>query len=165
MDPIKQIYLQKGERHERHVHVTWDGQYLPHPLTQKATNWHEPTHAQTLVTHQFSAKSVKKCLTNRWLTKKIHIFCKISSFCHIQPISAIHGPKKDSQRQVVSHLKCTSIHAAQAIVFRDVQPPVTFLLSTLWTVLASSWGRGSKCGLYSTALLHYSLYFSCTIRP
>ena len=73
------------------MHVTFTTQYLVHLCSYLAAIWHEPTHAQTLVTHQFSAKSVKKCQRNRRFTKKFRISKKShlsATFSRFQPFSA-----------------------------------------------------------------------------
>ena len=55
-----------------------------------------PNPGHTPICSQIGKEMPEKSLAN-W---KFSNFCKISSFCHIQPISAIYGPKEDSPRQL-----------------------------------------------------------------
>ena len=57
--------LQLMDRRMRHVNVSETPEYLRHPQTQRAEIWFVISPDQSLATHQFSAKSEKKCQRNR----------------------------------------------------------------------------------------------------
>ena len=83
-----------------------------------------PNPDHTPICSQIGKEMPEKSLVN-W---KFSNFLSFPSLCHIQPISAIFCPKEDSPRQL-SHVGCTSIQAAQAIVSREVH--TTVLLNKL----------------------------------
>ena len=78
-----------------------------------------PNPGHTPICSQIGKEMPEKSLVN-W---KFSNFLSFPSLCHIQPISAIFCPKEDSPRQL-SHVGCTSIQAAQAIVSREVHTTV-----------------------------------------
>ena len=78
-----------------------------------------PNPGHTPICSQIGKEMPEKSLVN-W---KFSNFLEIPSLCHIQPISAIFCPKEDSPRPL-SHVECTNIQAAQAIVSREVHTTV-----------------------------------------
>ena len=78
-----------------------------------------PNPGHTPICSQIGKEMPEKSLVN-W---KFSNFLSFPSLCHIQPISAIFCPKEDSPRQL-SHVGCTNIQAAQAIVSREVHTTV-----------------------------------------